>query len=138
MSTFGFRRVGLRELVGPAPEPLAQGHRLLGPRGVVADDVRTALGPVRRAVGLIGRTQIEERTALLIAPCSQVHTIGMRFAIDAVFCDRDLNVVATRTLDPGKVARSVPGATCCFELAAGTAAREGIEPGVRLRLARGS
>ena len=56
----------------------------------------------------------------------------MRFAIDAVFCDRDLVVLGVeRDLKPWKMAGR-KGAKVVVELAAGAAA--GLQPGDRLVL----
>lgn len=45
-----------------------------------------------RMVGLLGRDGIEG--ALLLRPARSVHTLGMRFAIDVAFLDRQGTVVA--------------------------------------------
>ena len=57
----------------------------------------------------------------------------MRFAIDAVFCDRDLRVVkVVRALRPWRMA-AARGAKVVIELPAGGA--DGLEAGDRLALA---
>jgi uncharacterized membrane protein (UPF0127 family) len=85
--------------------------------------------------GLLGRSGLEQKEGLLLKPCGSVHTLFMRFPIDVVFLDRDLSVVAVRPeLVPWRTARA-RGAKVTLELAAGEAARLGIAPGVRLRLA---
>ncbi len=57
----------------------------------------------------------------------------MRFAIDAVFCDRDLVVIdVVRGLQPWRMA-SRRGAKVVVELAEGAAA--GVRPGDRLAIA---
>jgi uncharacterized protein len=64
-----------------------------------------------------------------------VHTLFMRFPIDVVFLDRELSVVAVRPdLVPWRTA-GARGAKVSLELAAGEAARLGIKPGMKLRLA---
>jgi len=56
----------------------------------------------------------------------------MRFAIDAVFCDRDLRVVkVVHGLRPWRMA-AARGAKTVIELAAGSA--DGLEAGDRLEL----
>jgi uncharacterized membrane protein (UPF0127 family) len=56
----------------------------------------------------------------------------MRFAIDAVFCDRDLRVVkVVRELKPWRLA-AARGASVVVELAAGAAGD--LEPGDQLSL----
>ena len=129
-----FARVPWRDALRPAgPGPL-EGRALVGPNGVVAGTVRTALTPLRRMRGLIGRRELAPDEALLIRPCSQVHGIGMRHPFDAVFCDGDLRVLHVTTVRPRRVSRYVRGAQCCFELASGRAAQAGVQPGTTLRL----
>ena len=53
-------------------------------------EVATALA--ERVRGLLGRDGIEG--ALLLPSCRSVHTLGMRFAIDVAFLDREGRVVA--------------------------------------------
>jgi uncharacterized membrane protein (UPF0127 family) len=56
----------------------------------------------------------------------------MRFPIDAVFLDRELQVVGvTPELRPWRWARR-PGARAVLELGAGEADRLGVQPGERL------
>lgn len=110
--------------------------RLVGPRGVVADRVTIADTPWRRARGLIGRQELHSTEALVLAPCARVHTIGMRFPIDAIFCDADLRVVAVLTLQANRPGKGARGARCCIELVSGAAAEAGIEPGVTLAFER--
>ena len=70
---------------------------------------------------------------MLFRPASSIHMLFMRFAIDAVFCDRDLVVLSvSRGLKPWRFA-SQRGAKVVIELAEGAA--EGLEPGTRLVLA---
>lgn len=70
-----------------------------------------------RRRGLLGCDGIDG--ALLIERARSVHTVGMRFAIDVAFCDRDLTVLVTRTLVPGRVTLPVPRATQVIEAEAG-------------------
>lgn len=80
----------------------------------------------QRAIGLLGRRALAADEALLIRPCSSIHTFGMRFAIDVVFLDRAGVVLALHpALPPWRTARC-RGAQAVLELAAGGAARAGI------------
>ena len=85
--------------------------------------------------GLLGRSGLEESEGLLLKPCGSVHTFFMRFPIDVVFLDRELSVVAVRPELPAWRTAGARGAKVALELAAGEAARLGIAPGMRLRLA---
>lgn len=83
-----------------------------------------------RERGLLGRDGIEG--ALLLSPARGVHTLGMRFAIDVAFLDRELRVVAVRTMRPGRLGLPRPSARHVLEAEAGAMARWGLEPGTRV------
>lgn len=71
--------------------------------------------------GLLGRRSLAADEGLLIRPAGSIHMLFMRFAIDAVFCDRDLRVVAIRRdLRPWRFA-AAKGARVVVELAEGSA-----------------
>jgi len=60
---------------------------------VIADFVRVADNPWTRMVGLLGKRELPLDQALLIRPCSSVHTFFMRFDMDAIFIDRENRVL---------------------------------------------
>ena len=79
--------------------------------------------------GLLGRTDLPAGEGVLLRPASSIHTHFMRFAIDAVFLDRDLRVIDVRpSLPPWRMARK-HGAKAVLELRAGEARRRGVEVG---------
>ena len=84
--------------------------------------------------GLLGRSGLEPGEGLLFPRTSSIHMFFMRFAIDAVFLDREMRVRSiVRELRPWRVAGGLrPGSV--LELAAGEARRVGVEPGTRLHL----
>ncbi len=83
-----------------------------------------------RSRGLLGRDGMEG--ALLIRPCRQVHSFGMRFPIDVAFCTKDLVVVRTVSLRPGRVTRPSLKCCCVIEAEAGAFARWELRPGDQL------
>ena len=97
-------------------------------RCVVADR------PLRRMKGLLGRRGLDDGEGILLRPAGSVHTAFMRFAIDAVYLDRDLRVLKVATLPPWRAA-GARGAKAVLEIAAGEAERRGVVPGARLRVA---
>lgn len=117
----------------PARHRLLEGWTLWSPTAIVADDVLKAVG-WGRIRGLLGRTDVGETEALIIGRCKQIHTIGMQFAIDAVFVDEDLEVLHVATMPPGRKSPRVRGARSCIELAGGRAKAAGVGEGVRLEL----
>ena len=85
---------------------------------------------IQRAMGLIGRSGLSPDEGLLIPRCCRVHTVGLRFAIDAVFLDADGIVVAVFSgLFPWKYTPRIEGAVSCLELAAGGAVRHHLRLG---------
>ena len=88
-----------------------------------------------RRRGLLGRTGIEG--ALLLRPVRSVHTVGMRFAIDAAQCDADMRVLRIVTMSPNRLLRPVRGARVVVEAEAGAFSRWSIGPGDRLEVRGG-
>jgi uncharacterized protein len=100
----------------------------------VVDRCEIAATPRSRLKGLLGRARLEPGEALLIRSTWSVHTFFMRFAIDVVFVDRYLKVVAVApNLRPWRAAAR-RRAHAVLELAAGEARRRRLEPGMTLRL----
>jgi uncharacterized membrane protein (UPF0127 family) len=58
-----------------------------------------------RAKGLIGQEEIEQ--VLILRPCRQVHTFGMKVPIDVAFCDRYGFVLHAVTMAPRRVSKPV-------------------------------
>ncbi|MFR9754673.1 DUF192 domain-containing protein [Streptomyces sp. TR06-5] len=85
-----------------------------------------------RTRGLLKRDGVEG--AMLLTPAASVHTFRMRFAIDVVYLDRALRVLAVRTMRPGRMGAPRPRARHVLEAEAGAAARWGLRPGAVLRI----
>jgi uncharacterized membrane protein (UPF0127 family) len=85
-----------------------------------------------RRRGLLGRDRIEG--ALVIRPCRHVHTMGMRFAIDAAFCDASGVVLRTSSLPPWRVSPVVWRAAFVIEAEAGAFERWGLCQGDKVEL----
>ena len=54
-----------------------------------------------RMQGLLDREGIDG--AILIRPARSVHSVGMQFTLDVAVCDKDLVVLRTLCLRPGRV-----------------------------------
>ena len=99
---------------------------------IVCARCELAVTPLRRLRGLLGRSGLAPDEGMLFRPSGSIHTFFMRFPIDVVFCDRDLNVLrVVRELGPWRMAGR-RGTKVVIELAASAAA--GIEAGDRLSL----
>ena len=82
-----------------------------------------------RSQGLLGRDREAVTGALVLRPCRQVHTLGMRFPIDVAFCDPEGLVLRTRTVAPWRVTRVVWRSGFVVEAAAGAFDRWQLRPG---------
>ncbi len=68
-------------------------------------EVKKTSNFIERFVGLLGKKPLNSNQALLIAPCSSVHTFGMRYPIDLIFLNKDFIVLKTvRSLKPWRFA----------------------------------
>ncbi|HEV8296807.1 MAG TPA: DUF192 domain-containing protein [Acidimicrobiales bacterium] len=85
-----------------------------------------------RRRGLIGRDGIEG--AILLQPARSIHTLRMRFPIDVAYCDADLVVVRTATINPNRIGLPVWRARAVIEAEAGSFARWGLRPGDTLEV----
>jgi uncharacterized membrane protein (UPF0127 family) len=90
--------------------------------------VELAADRATRRRGLLGIDGIDG--VLVLEPCRQVHTIGMRFPIDVAFCDRAGVVLRVMTMRPGRLSRVVWRSRSVLEGPAGVFAGWGLHPGV--------
>ena len=99
---------------------------------IVCERCLLAETALTRMRGLLGRSDLPSGEGILLKPASSVHMAFMRFAIDAVFLDRDLRVLkVTADLKPWRTA-GARGAKSVLEIRAGEAARRGLSVGDRL------
>lgn len=78
--------------------------RIIHDGAVWVEKAERATSFVDRLRGLLGRPSLGPGAALLIDRCGSVHTVGMRFAIDAVFLDRAWRVTRVcREVRPGRL-----------------------------------
>ena len=105
-------------------------YRILGSHNhVLASDARYARGPRARARGLLGRRRLQPGEALILPGARQVHTFGMTYPIDVVYCDGSGRVLQVDTMRPNRIGRFVWKARCAIEVTAGAAC---VEPGEEL------
>jgi uncharacterized membrane protein (UPF0127 family) len=97
---------------------------------LAAAEVATTSRDRRR--GLRGRDHMEG--ALVLRPCHNVHTAGMRFAIDVAFCDRDGVVIRTSCLRPWRLSPVVFRAALAIEARAGAFERWNLRVGDKVEV----
>jgi uncharacterized membrane protein (UPF0127 family) len=92
-----------------------------GTRVVLASELSIADDFISRSVGLLKNATLPEGQGLWIKRCNSIHTFFMRFAIDAVFVDKKLQVVSVyRDLRPWRITRLYLKASSVIELPSGT------------------
>ena len=104
----------------------------------LADRIELAVTRNDRRKGLLGRDVFETSSALIIAPCFSIHTMFMRFDIDAVFVDDDGRAVkVVQGMGPWRIAVQ-PFAHAVVELPAGSLRERPVDVGDRLYLVNSS
>lgn len=119
--------------------------------GGVLASAEVADRPRARLVGLLGRDALDG--VLVLHPARSVHTVGMRFPIDVVWCAPvagtdggarrrrfrsapldgvELVVVRTATVPPNRVTPPVRGASVVVETPVGAVERWALRPGDRV------
>ena len=70
---------------------------------VIGDRISIADSSLTRLVGLLGKRTLNSGEGLWIFPSSGVHTFGMKFAIDVIGLDKNLQVIKLwRELAPSR------------------------------------
>ena len=95
--------------------------------GEVLAAAQTAQTRRERTRGLLGRDGFTG--ALVFRRCRQVHTLGMRFAIDVAFCRADGVVLRISSLRPWRLSPLVWRAAFVIEAEAGAFERWGLRVG---------
>ncbi|MEX0664962.1 MAG: DUF192 domain-containing protein [Gaiellaceae bacterium] len=101
--------------------------------GEVLASAEVATTRAARRRGLLGRDVVER--ALVLEPCRQVHSVGMRVPIDVVWCDRAGRVLRISTLKPRRVSPPVWRARFVVEAPSGAADRWRLHVGDVLEVA---
>jgi uncharacterized protein len=95
--------------------------------GEVLASADVAADRAARRKGLLGRDTIDG--TLVLRPCRQVHTFGMRTAIDVVWCDACGCVLRVTTVRPWRVSAVVWKSRFVIEAPPGAADRWRLQPG---------
>lgn len=100
----------------------------------IASSAREAYGFFDRLRGLLGGPPLTQGEGLYLLPCQAIHMIGMTFAIDAIFVDKQGKVVGlVRDIKPWGMSSHFWKAAGCLELPAGTIDATGTAVGDLLK-----
>lgn len=85
-----------------------------------------------RLRGLLGRPELALDEGLMLSPCRQVHTFGLRYTLDVVYLDKQGRIVkCAPSVAPNRVSGSRL-AWHTLELAQGAIAQQGLAVGDQL------
>lgn len=59
---------------------------------LLLENLEVAESLIKRGTGLLGRKNLDPGEALWIKPCNNIHTFFMKFSIDVIFIDRNLEI----------------------------------------------
>jgi uncharacterized protein len=109
--------------------------RISAPDGtVLADRARWPKSGRERRKGLLGTSSLRSGEGIILERAYQVHTFGMSYPIDVVFCTKGWEVVhVVDSMKAQRLSRFVVRGFYAIELPAGTV---GVERGDHLDVAR--
>jgi uncharacterized membrane protein (UPF0127 family) len=101
---------------------------------MICEEIIVANTFFKRLAGLMGKDALPRGTALMLAPCCQVHTLFMKFHIDVIFLDRQYRVrQVIENLPPWRISGPVRKSRMVVELAGGTLQKK-VAPGDLLEI----
>lgn len=100
---------------------------------ILAKDAALANTVFTRIVGLLGRSGLKEGEALVIRPCTSIHTFFMGFAIDIIFVDKNGRVIKLiYSMEPFKLTGIYFKASFAIELPQGIIQATSTKKGDRI------
>lgn len=102
---------------------------------IIADNIAVANNIITRFIGLLGKKILEEKAGMLITPCNSIHSFGMKFNFDAVFLDKNDEIVyLIEKMPPYKLSPIIFKAQSVLELSEGTIEKFSLKIGDKLEL----
>lgn len=102
---------------------------------VILSNLQTAQGYWQRLIGLLGHSELDASEGLWFKNCSSIHTLGMRFAIDCIFIDKEMKVKSLKSnIKPFRWTLPVWGADSVIEARAGLIESTGLSIGDQLHV----
>ncbi|HAJ95807.1 MAG TPA: hypothetical protein DCP02_06200 [Actinobacteria bacterium] len=100
---------------------------------MIANRVFTADNFLQRLFGLLFKNPLNDGEALLIRGCTSIHTIGMRYNVDAVFIDERGTVLSTfKDIPPWRFTPYIRGARSVIEFSSGLLKEKSLNEGDKI------
>lgn len=97
---------------------------------VICEKVEVADTFIKRFKGLMYRKSLAEDEGLLLEPCNEIHTFGMKFAIDTITISRDNRIIyIDENIVPGKIRPVIKDGKKVLELVSGTVEKYDLKLG---------
>ena len=102
---------------------------------VIAQQAELAASLGQRMKGLLGRKNLSASEALILKPCSAIHTFFMCFPIDVLFVDKNMQIVKLiQNMSPNRLSPPILASQMVIELPAGKISQTATQIGDRLEL----
>lgn len=100
---------------------------------IIVQNLVVADSFLKRLKGLMFKSNFNKGEALIIKPCSSVHTFNMKFSIDVVFISKENTVLhIIENLKPNRVSKVIRKSYSVLELPVGTIKEANIEIGNKI------
>jgi uncharacterized membrane protein (UPF0127 family) len=95
-------------------------HRSDKPQEIISSRVFIADSFFRRFSGLLFRKPLKSGEVFILKNCRSIHTIGMRYSLDAAFMDNDGKIIAVfENFGPWKITPYIAKAVSVLEARSG-------------------
>ena len=102
---------------------------------VIAQQAKLTVSFGQRMKGLLGQDSLVANEALILKPCSSIHTFFMRFAIDVLFLDKNMRIVRLiQNMPPNRLSPIVWASKMAIELPAGKISQTNTQIGDRIEI----
>lgn len=97
---------------------------------IISKNMKVADSYFKRLKGLMFTKEFPEENSLQLIPCNQIHTFFMKYMIDALYLDKNNNIIfIDENLKPGKVGKRIKKALSVIELPSGNVKKFNIKIG---------
>ena len=97
---------------------------------IIAEKAQIAASLGQRMKGLLGRRGLSADEALILRPCTSIHTFFMHFAIDVLFLGKNRQIIKiVQNMPPNRLSPIVWASLMAIELPAGKISQTNTQVG---------